>query len=68
MNTTDKTPIQCPECGSTQITGPDHESLWDCSGCGIWFEPGHPNNTACFGGPATAPAGITGKPLSERVQ
>ena len=24
-------------CGSTNLEGPDHEGLYDCLDCGIWF-------------------------------
>lgn len=26
-------------CGSTNVTGPDDEGLYDCGDCGIWFDP-----------------------------
>jgi hypothetical protein len=37
-------PVDCPECHSTNLTEPDDEGLVDCLGCGIWFDPLHPNN------------------------
>ena len=44
-------PVRCPTnpiavdgtrhtidgCGSTNVDGPDHEGLFDCLACGIWF-------------------------------
>lgn len=26
-------------CGSTNVSGPDDEGLYDCLDCGIWFNP-----------------------------
>lgn len=26
-------------CGSTNVSGPDDEGLYDCLDCGIWFDP-----------------------------
>ena len=26
-------------CGSTNVTGPDDDGLFDCLDCGIWFDP-----------------------------
>ena len=26
-------------CGPDNVTGPDHEGLYDCLACGIWFDP-----------------------------
>lgn len=26
-------------CGSTNVTGPDDEGLYDCGSCGIWLDP-----------------------------
>lgn len=26
-------------CGSTNVSGPDDEGLYDCRDCGIWFNP-----------------------------
>lgn len=45
---TTKTIIRCPRggstkklglfgCGSTNVTGPDEEGLYDCLNCGLWF-------------------------------
>ena len=68
MTETARKPLRCPECGSTEIGGPDDEGLWDCEDCCVWFEPGHPNNAACFD--LTAPivpalnADDTPKPVS----
>lgn len=28
-------------CGSSNVAGPDHEGLYDCLDCGIWFNPDH---------------------------
>lgn len=30
---------KCPQCNSGDIDGPDTEGLYDCLGCGIWFDP-----------------------------
>jgi hypothetical protein len=37
-------PVDCPECHSTNLSEPDDEGLVDCLGCGIWFDPLHPEN------------------------
>ena len=29
--------MSCPECTSGNIVGPDHEGLFDCRDCGVWF-------------------------------
>lgn len=55
MKTPGKAPVRCPECSSTEITEPDSEVLIDCCGCGIWFNPNHPNNVSCFDGPDPQP-------------
>lgn len=26
-------------CGSTNVSGPDSEGLYDCNDCGMWFDP-----------------------------
>jgi len=49
MENTGNAVVRCPDCSSTEISGPDSEGLIDCCGCGIWFNPNHPNNTRCFG-------------------
>ena len=45
---TEKEVVRCPECGSLEVSWDDDLEAVDCFGCGIWFEPNHPNNTACF--------------------
>lgn len=35
----DGTPHTIVGCGSTNLTGPDHEGLYDCLDCGIFFDP-----------------------------
>jgi hypothetical protein len=37
--TADGTPHSIIGCGSTNVTGPDFEGLWDCHSCGIWWDP-----------------------------
>lgn len=44
----DRKAVRCPECGSQKISKLDDEGLIDCYACGIWFDPQHPNNRACF--------------------
>jgi hypothetical protein len=29
--------VECPECGSGNIIGPDTAGLYDCLDCGVWF-------------------------------
>ena len=50
-NTTRTTGLHCPTsketadgdphavigCGSSNVQGPDHEGLYDCLDCGVWF-------------------------------
>ena len=47
------TPVTCPTsrfrdlgehhatigCGSTNVTGPDTDGIYDCAECGMWFLP-----------------------------
>ena len=35
---------QCPECRAMINAVPDDEGLIDCTDCGIWFDPAHPDN------------------------
>ena len=28
-------------CGSENVVGPDHEGLYDCLDCGLWWENHH---------------------------
>jgi hypothetical protein len=37
--TADGEPHTIIGCGSTNVTGPDDEGLWDCLDCGIWWNP-----------------------------
>ena len=35
--------MQCPECNSTNVTADaDHEGLYDCLNCGVWFDEREP--------------------------
>ena len=36
--TTKSSPTAIEGCGSTNLTGPDWEGLYDCLDCGIWFD------------------------------
>lgn len=31
--------MNCPDCNSENVTGPDFEGLMDCLNCGTWFTP-----------------------------
>lgn len=32
--------MECVDCGSTDLSGPDHEGFYDCHTCGAAWIPG----------------------------
>jgi hypothetical protein len=46
-------PVRCPTtmsgdltgCGSSNVTGPDEEGIYDCLDCGLWFHDSEAEST-----------------------
>lgn len=52
---TDGSPHTIIGCGSTNVSGPDDEGLYDCLDCGIWFNPADEAPVTCTDHPGHLP-------------